>query len=160
MHSNFKYGLIAFVFFLVACSKASNSFIVDKKGILSANELHQLDSLFKKHEKLTSNELGIIITDCHQDSAILKYAAALGNEIGIGKKHKNNGLMLLICMNRNEIAITLGKGTEKVMNNSYSKKIIDSIMVPRFREANFYAGIRDAVVEITNYLEKPENKIK
>ncbi len=136
MHRNFKYGLIALIFF-VACSKATTNFIVDGKGILSANEVHQLDSLFRKHEKLTSNELGLMIIDCYQDSAILKYAAALANENGIGKKHKNNGLMMLICLNRNEIAITLGKRIEKVMSNSYSKRMIDSVMVPRFREAKF-----------------------
>ena len=49
---------------------------------------------------------------------------------------------------------TLGK-LEKI-----AKKIIDSIMVPQFKEGKFFEGFWMGSIAITNFLEKPENKIK
>ena len=56
--------------------------------------------------------------------------------------------------------ISTGYGTEKMLKDEIAKKIIDSLMIPNFKQAKTFEGLWEGSKAIITFLEKPENKIK
>jgi uncharacterized membrane protein YgcG len=46
-------------------------------------------------------------------------------------------------------------GTEKVLTDSIAQNIIDSIMIPKFKEQKYFEGLWNGSLAITSFLEKP-----
>jgi len=110
----------------------------------------QRDSLVKKilqYEKLTTNEIAIVTLDSI-DGEIKFYGTNLANQIGVGKKDKDNGLLILLVKSLRKVNISTGLGTEKILTDAICQVIIDTKMIPEFKKGNFYKGIDNALDEI------------
>jgi len=80
------------------------------------------------------------------DDPIL-FAVDFGNKLGVGKKEKNNGLVIFISKNMRQTSLATGYGTEKILKDEICMRIIDSCMIPRFKEEKYYDGIKAGVQE-------------
>ena len=135
--------------------------VLDQEHILTSIEINKLDSLYKDHEKKTSNEIALITTVKYvPDTSILSYATELGNKYGVGKDGRNNGVVILVSTAKQQVAIATGKGTEKVLKDEIAQKIIDSFMITKFRQGKNFEAIWDGSIEVIKFLELPRNKIK
>jgi uncharacterized protein len=142
-------------------TKTIEKFVFDDENILSDKEEKELNTLFKEHEKKTSNEIVLHTTSSYGDKEnILIYSTDYANEKGIGKKEKDNGVVIVFSKAFREVRINTGYGTEKVLKDDLAKKIIDSLMVPQFKEQKIFEGLRSGSKEIVRFLELPENIIK
>lgn len=79
---------------------------------------------------------------------ITDFTTDLGNFWGVGKPEKNNGLIILMDMSNRNIRISTGLETEKILSESFLQKIINEIMIPEFREENYYKGIKSGMERI------------
>ena len=117
--------------------------------------------MYKAHEKITTNEIALVTTpDYGTDSTLERFVLNFGNKYGIGKKEKNNGVLIVFSNAMRQTRISTGYGTEKVLTNEIAKKIIDSVMIPYFKQAKTFEGLWEGSKAIITFLEKPENKIK
>ncbi len=164
MNSSMKIAAFIFlVLVLLSCNteKENTTCVLDNERILTPKQIVKLDSLFKDHERKTSNEIVLVTTPGYgSDSSILFYSVNFSRKLGIGKKNENNGVLIVFSMVNRETRIATGYGTEKVLKDDMAKKIIDSIMLPQFRNANYFEGLWNGCKAITNFLERPENKIR
>jgi uncharacterized protein len=158
---NFSVSLIISCFFIFSCKSQKNQiWILDNEHLLTAGQIAKLDSLYNAHEKKTTNEIALITThDYGEDSSILIFALHFLRNYGIGKKDKNNGVAIVFSAKLRETFIATGYGTEKVLKDEIVKYIIDSLMIPRFKEGNYFEGIWEGSLAITEFLDKPANKI-
>lgn len=137
------------------------SFVFDNEKILNENQIKELNDLYENHEKRTSNEIVLVTTDNYgEEENLLLFTVQFGNMLQIGKKDRNNGVVIGYSNKNKEIRISTGYGTEKVLKDEIVKKIIDSLMIPKFKEQNHFEGILVGSKEIIELLEKPENKIR
>jgi uncharacterized protein len=137
------------------------SFVFDNEKILNESQIKELNDLYKNHEKKTSNEIVLVTTENYgEEKNILMFTVQFGNKLQIGKKDKNNGVVIGLSKKQREIRISTGYGTEKILKDEILQKIIDSLMIPRFKEGKYYEGIYSGSKEIVDFLEKPENRIK
>ena len=83
-----------------------------------------------------------------KDEKIQMYATRLGQQLGVGKKDKNNGLLILIAPNDRQVSIATGYGTEKILTDYICKVIIDSTMIPKFKNQDYYGGVNSALDSI------------
>lgn len=69
----------------------------DYSGLLNTNQHAELSNIVEQYEKDTSVEIAVVIMDSIAPNAnIDTYATALFNRWGIGKREKNNGLLMLV----------------------------------------------------------------
>ena len=151
------------LYFSAGCfaDHANKNFVIDHSGILDSLQKEKLNQLYTDHEKKTSNEIVLLTTDSYfPDSTFAAYALRNFNELGIGKKYKNNGVLIVFSASLRKTRITTGLGTEKVLTDSIAREIIGSEMLPDFIQQRYFEGLWKGSVAITNFLEKPENKIK
>lgn len=146
----------------INCSqKNTQQRIYDYEGLFTTLQKHDLDSLYADHETKTTNQFALISTpDFGEDSSIEMYAQHAFERLGVGQKEVNNGILIVISRSKRRVRIATGSGTEKILTDPMVKKIIDSTMIPRFKEDQYYEGIWSGSKAITTFLEMPENKIK
>ncbi len=152
---------------LLACSTSTTSnqardkWIYDYENILTEDEEREISILVTRHEKKTTNEIAIVTTsNFGSDSTMFDFSYNWANKNGIGKKDKNNGVVIAVSSQLRSIFIQNGKGTEKVLSDWQTKQIIDSILIPEFKKANYFQGIKKGTEAVIEHLEKPENMIK
>ncbi|MDB5256031.1 MAG: hypothetical protein JWM14_726 [Chitinophagaceae bacterium] len=155
------------LFLITGCSekktadKYVDGLVFDKEELLSPQQKEELNQLYKQHEEKTSNEIVLFTTSGYDsDSSISSYATNTANKMGIGKKEKDNGVIIVFSKNRREIWIGTGYGTENVLTDQIAKKIIDSLMIPEFKEGNTYKGLYAGSKAIVTFLEEPGHEIK
>jgi uncharacterized protein len=159
----FKLLIIVATGFCLSCALQQEgiaTFVFDYEGILTDVQEHQFDSLFRTHEKKTSNEIILVTTPTYEpDSDIVSYSLNFFNRNKIGKKDLDNGVVIVLSQINKETRITTGHGTEVVLQDHIAKKIIDSLMIPQFKADKVFEGLWLGSKAIVHFLELPENKI-
>jgi uncharacterized protein len=74
----------------------------------------------------------------------------------VGKKGKDNGLLLLIAKNDKHVRIDVGYGLEGDIPDVIAKRIISEVIAPAFKQGNFYAGIDAAVDKLEGLAARTE----
>lgn len=156
-----------FFIFLVLClvsftckDNKTPTAIFDFEYDLTPEQRSQLDSLYASHEKKTTNEIALVTTnDYSPDTSILFYSVNMARKLGVGKKEKDNGVLIVFSNQMRQTRIATGYGTEKVLTDEVAKAIIDSVMIPNFKKGKTFDGLWAGSLSIVEFLERPENKI-
>jgi uncharacterized protein len=131
-------------------AKYPNVYIRDMAGIFSPGEIKSLDSLVTAFEKETTNEI-VVVTVTVEFAPVEKFDSsiiALHNQWGVGKKGRNNGVLIGICNDYRKIRISNGYGIEAKLTDEETKRIIDTIITPEYRQGRFYEGTRKGIIAI------------
>jgi len=148
--------------FLVACGQTNNitqrsSWVYDYEEVLTEAQELYLDSLINDFEKRTTNEIALItVHNIGESESIMEHAVMLGDSLRVGKKDKNNGLIILFSSNLRKTFLATGYGTEKILKDEICKKIIDSTMIPYYKQEDYFNGLKAGVLDCMNRWEKAE----
>ncbi|MDP3263279.1 MAG: TPM domain-containing protein [Tabrizicola sp.] len=85
---------------------------------------------------------------------ITSYARALFNAWGIGAAGRNDGILILVAVEDREARIALGSAYDAVYDGR-AQRVIDTAMLPEFREDRFAKGILDGVQATRERLVEP-----
>jgi uncharacterized protein len=121
-------------------------------GLLSQGEINQLEQKLKAYNDSTSTKVVIVIVKSVQPYDISEYAIKLGREWGIGQKGKNNGIVFLWAPSDRKIFIATGYGAEGALTDAYSKRIIETVVKPNFKQLRYYQGLDEGTSSIFKYL--------
>ena len=153
-------GFICLYLSFVNYSNGQKRWVSDNESVLTQVQVNRLDSLFNLHEKKTTNEIVLVTTkDFGTDTSILSYSLNLYRDLGIGKKDKNNGVLIVYSGEKRQTRITTGYGTELVLKDEIAQKIIAESMLPHFKKGNTFEGLWEGSKALIAFLERPENKI-
>lgn len=146
--------ILSFLFF-VLCSISSSQiqlipsgFLNDYAGILNSAEKEEIEGYLRNIEKETTNEIAVVIVKSLEGRNLEEYANEIFNTWKIGKKDKDNGVLILISINERKIRIEVGYGLEPYLTDAKCGRIIRNIMAPEFKNGNFYGGIMEAIKAI------------
>jgi uncharacterized protein len=127
-------------------------FINDFAGLLSKDAGLRLEERLSNLEKDTSAEVVFVSVETIGNSTLEEYAAGLFQAWGIGKKGKDNGVLFLISLAEGDIRIEVGYGLESVITDGRAGRILDSEVVPYFKEKNFDEGIENGLIAVEEYI--------
>lgn len=115
-----------------------------------------LDSLIRAYEKKTTVQIGVaaITSGFVSEQDFEDYTFVMMNTWGVGQKEKDNGVLIVLAPDLRRIRIQNGYGIEKYMTDAETKAIIDNVILPRFREEQYFAGVREGILAIIKELEK------
>ncbi|HSZ73044.1 MAG TPA: TPM domain-containing protein [Cytophagaceae bacterium] len=121
-------------------------FVSDFSNFLTNNEEKKLTKLITRYENKTTNEIAVVTLDSiYPYNNIKDFALDLGNHWGVGKKLKNNGLMIVICRNPMEIRVSTGVGTEQILTDQVCKEVLDQYIIPEFHQGHYYKGLKKGI---------------
>lgn len=133
----------------------SSGWVSDFENIFSRKEINTLDSMLEKFALKTGFEIAVITVDgsLTTDSAFDSYILKIANVWGIGKKGKDNGMVVGISSEFGRIRIVNGAGVVLHLSDDDTKIIIETIFIANFRNGNYYQGTKDGLLEIMKRLK-------
>ena len=120
-------------------------YVVDESGTLDASQLNYLNNKLREEEKNSSNQIVVYMIPSLNGESLEDVSIRLAEKNKIGKKDKNNGVLLLAVKNDKKIRIEVGYGLEGVLTDAVSSQIIRNEITPSFKSGNFYEGINKGV---------------
>lgn len=120
----------------------------DFANFLSPDEQARLEQKLVDFNDSTSTQISIVTLNDLGPYEISDYAFQLGEKWGIGRKQKNNGVLIVASKTQREVFIATGYGVEDVLPDAICKRIVEQIIIPNFKTGNFYAGFNSATNEI------------
>jgi uncharacterized protein len=124
--------------------------VVDDAHILSDATQRDLTGKLAALETKTSRQLVVVTVPSLQGYEISDYGYQLGRAWGIGQKKLNNGVLFIIAPNEHRTRIEVGYGLEPILTDALSSVIIQTKVLPAFRNGDFDDGVRagtDALIE-------------
>jgi len=118
-----------------------SGFVNDFAGVIDAATRQKLEGLCRTLEQKTSAELAIAVVKTVEPLDPKTYAVALFEKWKIGKKGKDNGILMLLAMDERRIEIEVGYGLEGVINDAKAGEILDRYVVPFFKQGKFGEGL-------------------
>ncbi|MCG2419732.1 TPM domain-containing protein [Aequorivita sp. F47161] len=120
--------------------------VVDNSILFSTEENYELaDKLVTYGDKTTRQIVVVTVDSISPYNNIQKYANDLGSYWGVGEKNINNGLVIVLSKPLKKVGIATGYGTEKVLTDSICKQIIDRVMIPKFKNGNYFEGMDEGI---------------
>jgi uncharacterized protein len=119
-------------------------FVNDYANALQAQERVALEQKLYDYFKQTSTQIVIVIEQSLEGDDAFGYSQKLAQSWGIGEKDKKNGLLIYVALAERKMRIQVGYGLEGAITDAISKRIIDGILKPNFKEKNYYNGFNEA----------------
>jgi uncharacterized protein len=123
-------------------------YVNDFANMLSPGDVVRLNNELIAIEKNTTVEIAIVTVDSLQGVSVEEYAVKLFEKWGIGKKGKDNGLLILVSKNDREYRIETGYGLEGTINAARAGRIGRDILEPNFKRGEYGTGLYEAVLEV------------
>ena len=120
----------------------------DEANVLSSDTKASLEYTLQHERDSSSNQIAILIVPSLNGESLEDFSLRVAEEWKLGKKEKDNGVLLFIAVNDRKIRIEAGYGLEGVLTDALSSRIIRNEIAPRFREGDYDGGVQAGVAAI------------
>jgi len=132
------------------------NFVTDTANMIDPVYEGKINELCKEIEQDTTVEIAVVTIDSLNGMSKEQYAVELFERAGIGKKDRDNGLLILIVKSEREYRVEVGYGLEHLITDSHKVDIGDGILVPNFKRGEFGKGVYEAVLAMNGLIEGRE----
>jgi uncharacterized protein len=127
--------------------------VTDNAEILNAETRKALTEQLAAHERATTNQVAVLTVPTIGDASIEEYALEVFNSWKLGRKDKDNGVLVVIAPTERRLRIEVGYGLEGMLTDAQAARIIRDVMTPRFKDGDFNQGVADGVRAVIATLE-------
>lgn len=126
--------------------------VTDETGTLSSEQIGMLEARLKTYEDTTSNQIVLLLVGSVPQGDIESYSINVAEKNKIGQKEKNNGLLFLVDVGEHKVRFEVGYGLEGVVTDAYSSYIINEIVIPEFKNGDYYVGINKGITALASLI--------
>ena len=158
MSSVLKTCLLAFCWMLLFASGSLRAELVpvpalqhrvtDLTQTLTPDQQNQLEAKLAAFEQQKGSQIAVLILPSTKPEEIEQYSIRVVDTWKLGREKQDDGVLLLVAKDDRKMRIEVGYGLEGAIPDLIAKRIISEIMVPSFRQGDFYGGINNAVEQI------------
>ena len=133
--------------------------VTDLTATLSAEQAAQLERKLAEFEARKGSQIAVLIVPTTRPEAIEQYSIRVAEAWKLGRKGVDDGALLLVAKDDRELRIEVGYGLEGALSDLVSNRIVEDIIVPRFRQGDFYGGIQagvEAMIKVVDGEPLPE----
>ena len=116
-------------------------YVCNPAGILSQAACDTIDTMLHALEQQTGIETVVAIVPSIGDMECFDFCHQLLNQWGVGKKGKDNGLVILLVTDQRCIQFYTGYGLEGVLPDAICKRIQTKYMIPYLKDGNWNEGM-------------------
>ena len=127
--------------------------VVDQTGTLSSGDIASLEQTLKGLELRKGSQIAVLIVPTTAPESIEQYAIRAAEAWKIGRKKIDDGALVVVAKDDRKLRIEVGYGLEGALTDVTSKRIIDEIITPKFRNGDFAGGISAGVDRIIGVID-------
>jgi uncharacterized protein len=127
--------------------------VVDQTGTLSAGDAAALTQRLKDLETRKGSQVAVLIVPTTEPETIEQFSIRAAEAWKIGRKKIDDGALLVVAKDDHKLRIEVGYGLEGALPDITARRIIDEIIVPRFKTGDFAGGISAGVDRIIRIID-------
>lgn len=125
-----------------------NEQINDEAHIFSQNERDELLNLVQNFEQNSTTQIAIVTLNSLENKSIEELSLEIARGYKLGQKESDNGVLLVVAPNEKKVRIEVGYGLEGVLTDAVASEIINSVMIPEFKNGKMSEGVKEGVLAI------------
>jgi uncharacterized protein len=153
-------GLFLLVFFLASFGLHAEvavppltARVTDLTGTLSPSQRDALEQELRAFETRKGSQIAVLIVPTTQPEVIEQYALRVAEAWKLGRKGVDDGALLLVAKDDRALRIEVGYGLEGAIPDAVANRVIDEIIVPFFKQGDFYGGIQAGVSRLIRLVD-------
>jgi uncharacterized protein len=120
----------------------AGTYVIDGANVISAEAEARMEDLSAKLEAATPGaQVAVVTVPTLGGKDIESFAEAKFEQLGVGSKENDNGVLLLVTMKEREVRIEVGYGLEGAIPDARAGAVIDSDIVPLLKAGDLSGGI-------------------
>lgn len=127
---------------------ALNSPVTDLAGLLTADQAARLDADLRAFEARKGSQIAVLIVPTTRPESMEQYSIRVAEKWKLGRKKVDDGALLVVAKDDRTLRIEVGYGLEGALNDVTAKRIIEEVIVPRFKSNDFGGGIAAGIDSI------------
>ena len=125
-------------------------------NIISPETQFRIDTLLTGVRERTTSEISVVVVNDLEGNDPDEFATDLFEYWNIGKKDKDNGLLMLVSLNDRSVVMRTGYGLEGVLPDISLRHIVRDSLYPRMRGGNYDLGVESTLRAVAKVLDNPE----
>lgn len=122
--------------------------VYDFAGVLSPADEAKLRNRIHGMEQRHLAQGAVVLVHRVEGDSIEGFANKVLNRWGVGERGRNNGFVLLAAMDERKWRLETGTGLEKKIPDAEASELMQSTVVPAFRQKRYAAGLDTALAAI------------
>jgi uncharacterized protein len=127
--------------------------IVDLTGTLSADEIARQSQRLKDLQTRKGSQVAVLIVPTTQPETIEQYSLRVAEAWKVGRRKIDDGALLVIAKNDHKLRIEVGYGLEGALTDVSARRIIDEVIVPRFKAGDFDGGVAAGLTRMIGVID-------
>ncbi|HYT47964.1 MAG TPA: YgcG family protein [Burkholderiales bacterium] len=127
--------------------------VTDLTGTLSAQQRSALEQTLAEFERRKGAQVAVLMVPSTQPETVEQYAVRVEESWKLGRKGVEDSVLLVVAKNDRKLHIEVGYGLEGVLPDAIAKRIIEDDITPRFKQGDFYSGVRAGTDRIMRVIE-------
>ena len=127
--------------------------VTDQTGTLTAAQQAELEQKLKDFETQKGAQIAVLLVPSTQPEDIEQYSIRVVEAWKLGRKHVDDGALLILAKNDRTLRIENGYGLEGVLTDAASNRIIEDSMVPLLRQGQYFAAISAGVDQMMRLID-------
>jgi uncharacterized protein len=127
--------------------------VADLTGTLSAAQVAALEGRLAELEARKGAQVAVLVVPTTAPEEIEQYALRVAEAWRLGRKGVDDGALLLVAKDDRRLRIEVGYGLEGALPDATARRIVDEVIVPRFRDGDWYGGIDAGVARIIGVID-------
>ncbi|TAN77895.1 MAG: YgcG family protein [Gallionella sp.] len=127
--------------------------VTDLTATLDAQQTQTLESRLTSFEAEKGAQLAVLIVPTTQPETIEQFGIRVVEAWKLGRKGADDGALLLVAKDDRTLRIEVGYGLEGVLNDATAHRIVDEVIVPRFKRGEFYPGIESGTAAMMRVID-------
>jgi uncharacterized protein len=116
----------------------------DLAGLLSAGEREKLEAKLEAYERESGQQFALLTVPSLEGDPIEDFSIRVVEKWKLGKKGKDDGLLMIVAAQDRKIRIEVGYGLEGDIQDVYASRVIREVLQPAFRAQAYASGIEQA----------------
>jgi uncharacterized protein len=126
----------------------------DNAEVLNEGTRQSITERIKAHEDRTGDQIAVLTVPTLEGENIEEYAVKVFESWKLGKKGKDNGVLIIVVPKDRRMRIEVGYGLEGTLTDLAAGRIVRNVMTPRFKAGDYNGGIDAGVQAVLDLLEK------
>lgn len=127
--------------------------VTDVTATLSAGDIQSLESTLSAFEARKGSQLAVLVVPTTQPEAIEQYSIRVVEKWKLGRAKVDDGVLLIVAKDDRAVRLEVGYGLEGALTDLATKRIIDEVIVPRFRSGDFAGGIAQGMDRVMRVVD-------
>ncbi|PHV37557.1 YgcG family protein [Janthinobacterium sp. BJB304] len=134
--------------------------VTDNAGMLDDKQKAALEGVLADYEAKTGSQIAVLLVKSTEPEAIEQYSIRVTDAWKLGRKGVDDGVLLMVAKDNpsslRRLRIEAGRGVQGVLTDAQSKRILQDVIAPHFKQNDYYGGLVAGIGAIATLLNQEQ----